>query len=371
MAKNPLLELEALDQSVWLDDIQRDWLDDGTLARLIEEDGVSGVTSNPAIFHKAIRDHHGYDEAIQALAERGVGAAEMVESLMVEDVRRAADRLRGVYEASGGRDGFVSLEVSPHLAHDAAGTVTEARRLWRRVSRANLMVKVPATRAGLAAIRQLIGEGINVNVTLLFSVVRYGEVVEAWLAALEDCAAAGRPLQRIASVASFFLSRIDTLVDRRLDALGTPAAAELRGQAALASARLAYRHSRDWVAAPRWRALAARGAQPQRLLWASTSAKDEAYSDVKYVEALIGPGTINTMPANTLAAYRDHGQPAARLEQDLDLARGLPARLAGLGIDLESAAGELELDGVRKFVEPYDALIRMLGERHGPVPASA
>lgn len=362
MQTNPLRRLKALGQSIWLDDIRRGWIDDGSFARLIEADGVSGVTSNPAIFRKAIAEHRDYDTAIAALARRGTDAVEIAEVLTVEDVCRAADLFRGVYDASGGRDGYVSLEVSPHLAHDTEATVAEATRLWGRVNRANAMIKVPATRAGLPAIRRLIAAGVNVNVTLLFGVTRYREVVEAWLAGLDDCAATGRPMERIASVVSFFLSRIDTLADKRLGALGTPQAKCLRGAAAIASARLAYQHYKEWTASPRWLALAQRGAQPQRLLWASTSAKDPAYSDIKYVEALIGRDTVNTLPPDTLAAYRERGRPAARLEHDLDAARALPQQLAALGIDLEAVADELEREGVRKFVEPYDALIQTLEE---------
>lgn len=258
MTTNPLRKLEALGQSVWLDDIRRAWLDDGTLARLIAEDGVSGVTSNPAIFHKAITDHHDYDAAIAALVHEGVDTREVYETLVVEDVQRAADLLRGVHEDGGGRDGFVSLEVSPHLAHDAEKTVAEAQRLWTRVDRPNLMIKVPGTRAGLPAIRRLIAAGVNVNVTLLFSVARYREVAQAYLAGLEDRVASGKSVERTASVASFFLSRIDTLVDQRLDALATDAAQASRGQAAVACARLAYQEYQALVADERWKTLSPR-----------------------------------------------------------------------------------------------------------------
>jgi transaldolase len=360
MTANPLRTLHALGQSVWLDDIRRAWLVDGTLARLVAEDGVSGLTSNPAIFEKAIAQHHDYDSAIAGAARRGLDSGAIYEELVLEDVGHAAELLRPVHAQSGGRDGYVSLEVSPHLAHDSGQTLAEAQRLWGLLGRANMLIKVPATRAGLPAIRRLIASGINVNVTLLFSVARYREVADAWLTGLEDRARAGLRLEGVASVASFFLSRIDTLVDKRLDAHGGAGAHELRGQAAVASARLAFQVYKELITSPRWLALASQGARPQRLLWASTSTKDPRYSDVKYVEPLIGPDTVNTLPIETLDAYRDHGQPRVRIEDDLAGARALPGRLAALGIDLEEAAQQLEEEGVRKFIEPYDRLLAAL-----------
>lgn len=364
MARNRLLDLQALGQSVWLDYLQRDLLLGGEVVRMIANDGLSGITSNPAIFEKAISGHHDYDAAIAELAGRSASANEMYESLTQEDVRTAADLLHSVYEHSEARDGFVSLEVSPQLAHDTDGTIAEARRLWAALDRPNVMIKVPATPQGLSAIARLIAEGVNVNVTLLFSVSRYRAVVEAYLTGLEERASSRQSLDHVASVASFFLSRIDTLVDARLDQHpeGVSAAA-LRGQAASANARLAYQHYKEIVASQRWQALAGRGARSQRLLWASTSTKDPRYRDVKYVEALIGPETVNTMPLETLAAYRDHGEPALRLEADLEEARRLPAALRTLGIDLETIAEQLEVEGVRKFVEPFDKLLRVLERR--------
>jgi len=338
-------------------------IDSGELARLIREDGVTGVTTNPAIFHSAIVEHDDYDRAITQLTGEQTTAAAVYESLVADDVRRAADLLRGAYEASGGRDGYVSLEVSPHLAYQSDDTIAEAQRLWKSVGRPNLMIKVPATRSGLPAIRRLIAAGVNVNVTLLFSVSRYCEVAEAFQDGLEERARRGEPLDRVASVASFFLSRIDTFVDERLDALGSADASSLRGCAATASARLAYQEYKRLIAAPRWQALAARGAQPQRLLWASTSAKDPAYDDLKYVEALVGAETVNTLPPATLAAYRDRGSPALRLEQELEQAHALPERLAALGIDLAAAGRELERQGVQKFVDSYDGLLAALAGR--------
>src|SRR5690606_34072827 len=251
-----------------------------------------------------------------------------------------------------GADGYVSIEVSPHLAMDAGATIEEAKRLWERLGRPNVMIKVPGTRPGLEAIAALLALGVHVNVTLLLSVARCREVGAALLGGRERRAANGEPVEHVASVASFFLSRIDSLVDPRLDRIGTDQAGALRGQTAIASARLAYRYFGEWTADPRWRALADRGARPQRLLWASTSTKDPIYSDVKYVEALVAPDTVNTMPRSTLAAYRDHGHPEVRIAQDLELAESVEARLRDLGIDLAEVAETLEAEGVRKFIEP-------------------
>lgn len=359
---NPLLRLRALGQSVWLDDLRRAWLYDGTLSRLIDDDGLCGLTSNPAIFKKSIVEHHDYDAAIASLARQNADAKQIYETLIVEDVQGAADLLKRVYETSDRRDGYVSLEVSPHLAYDAEGTLDEAKRLWSRVNRPNLMIKVPGTRAGLPAIRRLIALGINVNVTLLFSVDRYLEVAAAFMSGLEELTDRN-PVSRVASVASFFLSRIDVLIDKRLDASGSAKARLLRGKAAVASARLAYRAYKQLLSSPRWQALTQRGARSQRLLWASTGTKDPTYSDVKYVEAVIGPETVDTMPLETLIAYRDHGAPAARLEEDLEDAAGTATQLAALDLDLLNSAQQLEDEGVRKFVEPFDQLLATLQQR--------
>ncbi|MCW5661693.1 MAG: transaldolase [Burkholderiaceae bacterium] len=360
---NPLQQLKALGQSVWMDDIRRAWIDDGTIARLIAQDGLCGLTSNPAIFHKAMSAGAEYEAPIRALVRAGQTAGAIYETLAVEDVRATADLLRATWENSDGRDGFVSLEVSPHLADDTRATVQEARRLWRALDRPNAMIKVPGTAAGLPAITALLAEGINVNVTLLFGLARYRAVADCFVAGLEQRAAAGGPLRRVASVASFFVSRIDTLVDARLEALDGADARALRGRAAIASARLAHAIYREWTQQPRWKRLTAAGAAPQRLLWASTSTKDPAYADTMYVEALVGPDTVNTMPPATLDAYRDHGQPALRLDGDIDAAREVHRALAALGIDLEAASIELERDGVRKFVEPFERLHAMLEQR--------
>lgn len=381
---NPLRQLRDLGQSVWIDDIRRAWLADGTLARLIGDDGVAGVTSNPAILEKAMFGKTGpegndYDAALRH-ADPFLPAERLYERLVLEDLRAAADLLRPLYDGSGGRDGFVSLEVSPHLADDTEGTIHEAERLWRAFDRPNAMIKVPATLAGLPAIRALLAEGININITLLFGVARYRKVVEAFLAAMEERAAARRPLRTPASVASFFVSRIDTLVDAELDTRDTPQARALRGQAAIATARLAHEEYLHWRTDPRWRRLAALGAHAQRLLWASTSTKDPAYPDVKYVEALVAPDTVNTMPRATLEAYRDHGAPAVRIHDGLDQARATWRRLEALGVAAERVSRQLEREGIGKFVEPYDRLLAgigkvLVGQARGaaprPVPPSA
>jgi transaldolase len=360
---NALLQLHVLGQSIWVDDIRRAWLQDGTLRSWIEADGIAGITSNPAIFEKAILQGSEYGEQIAALAARGLPALQIYETLAIEDVRNAADLFAPLYQASAGNDGFVSLEVSPLLADDPAATVHEARRLWNSLDRPNAMIKVPATAAGLPAIRELIAEGINVNVTLIFGLHRYGEVVEAFLSGLEARAARHMPLQDIASVASFFISRIDTAVDARLDALGTSAAGALRGTAALALAQLAHAECTKWTSGPRWQRLYDLGAKPQRLLWASTSAKDPAYDELKYVEALIAPGTVDTLPSATLDAYRKLGRPRVRLPADVDAAQAKVSALHSMGIDLEEVSGQLEREGVRKFVDPFERLLAAIGDR--------
>jgi transaldolase len=365
---NPLLELQRLGQSIWIDFIRRGMIGSGELARLIE-DGVRGVTSNPSIFEKAIDGSHEYDRDIEELALRDCSPPEIYEALAVEDVRMAADRLRPHYDRLKGRDGFVSLEVSPLLAHDAERTVAEARRLWAAVDRPNVFIKVPATREGLEAIRRLLGEGVNVNVTLLFGLPRYREVTEAYLGGLETLASRGKPLERVDSVASFFLSRIDVLLDPMLEEKaraggpGAKTASALLGRLAVASAKVAYRMYRRIFASDRFRKLAARGARPQRLLWASTSTKNPAYSDVKYVEPLIGPDTINTLPLETLRAYRDHGQPASRLQEGAEEALLALRSLPKLGLSLAQLTQRLEEEGVAKFTEAYRKLLRTIEAR--------
>jgi transaldolase len=375
MRENPLLKLSASGQSIWLDYIRRQMIDAGELKRLIDDDGLKGVTSNPAIFQKAIAGSTDYDEAIRRLAQAGASVETIYQTLTVEDVQRAADLFRPLYDRLAGQDGFVSLEVNPHLARDTRGTLAEARHLWQALARPNVLIKVPATQEGLPAIRQLISEGINVNVTLLFGLPRYRAVAEAYIAGLEDRAASGQPLDRVASVASFFLSRIDVLLDPQLEKLaaaGGPkaqTARDLIGQVAIASAKQAYAIYQEIFGSARFQKLAAQGARPQRLLWASTSTKNPAYPDVKYVEPLIGPDTVNTLPPETLAAYRDHGDPAARLTEGMDQAAGSLARLAELGLDLDSATQQLEDEGVEKFNQPFDSLMATLTSKRREILA--
>lgn len=372
MKINPLHLLADLGQSVWLDYTRRDLTEGGGLRRLIESDWVKGMTSNPSIFENAIAGSDLYDADIQALARAGKSTNEIYESISQHDIQAAADVFRPVYDDHQGTDGFVSLEVNPHLAHNTAGTIEEARRLWHALQRPNVFIKVPATKEGVPAIRQLISEGINVNVTLLFGLPRYREVAEACVAGLEARAAAGKPVDRVASVASFFLSRIDSLVDPLLETLmatghqNAAAAQAAHGQVAIASARMAYQIFKEIFHGVRFQKLAARGARSQRLLWASTSAKNPEYSDLKYMEPLIGPDTINTVTTATLEAYRDHGNPEARLEQDSPVGNAVLSQLAALGIDIDRVTRQLEDDGVAKFNTAFDKLMAALQEKKNP-----
>ena len=366
MENNPLLDIQAYGQSIWQDFISRDVIRTGALRRRIEEEGLRGVTSNPAIFNEAIGGSPDYDDDIRELARQGKSSVQIYETLTVRDVGDAADLLRPLYDKSEGRHGFVSLEVNPHLARDIDGTLSEARHLWQTVDRPNVMIKVPATREGLTCIEQLIRDGINVNVTLLFGLPRYREVAQAYIAGLTARAQQGEPLEHVASVASFFLSRIDVLVDPMLEERiqdGGPAAdtaAKLRGQVAVASAKQAYQIYKEIFTGADFRRLAERGARTQRVLWASTSTKNPDYPDVKYVEALIGPDTVNTLPQETLDAYRDHGRPAPRLEEDLSEAEWVLRTLPELGIDIDRVTGQLVQEGIEKFNKPYDSLIQTL-----------
>jgi len=367
--ENSLLKLERFGQSIWMDFIRRGTIVSGELKQLIEEDGLGGVTSNPSIFEKAIAESHDYDEAIRALALEGKSVDQIYAALTVEDIQRTADLFRPVYDRLNGADGFVSLEVSPYLAHDTAGTIADARRLWAAVARPNAMIKVPGTIEGLPAIRQLIGEGINVNITLLFGLPRYRQVAEAYLAGLEILAAQGKPLKSVASVASFFLSRIDVQLDPALEKLiatdksKADLAGQFHGQVAILSAKAVYEIYKDIFASERFRKLKAQGARTQRLLWASTSTKNPAYSDLKYVEALIGPETVDTVPLETLAAYRDHGEPAPRLANGIANASRTLRRLSEVGIDLDLATQQLEDEGVKKFTQAFDVLMQTLKEK--------
>ena len=367
--QNPLRRLEQFGQSIWLDYIRRRMITSGELQRLIDEDGLKGITSNPAIFEKAIAGSKDYDDDIRAMARENKTVAQIYERITVADVQMAADAFAPLYKRLDGRDGFVSLEVSPHLARDTEGTIAEGRQLWQEVNRPNVFIKVPATLEGLPAITRLISEGINVNVTLLFSLTRYEQVAEAYLAGLEQRLAKGAPVQGVASVASFFLSRIDVLLDPEIDrqakASGPLAATakSLKGQAAIASAKIAYTMYKRIFGTERFKNLAARGARTQRLLWASTSTKNPDYPDVKYVEPLIGPDTVNTLPPETLEAYRDHGNPASRLEEGVEEAAAVLQRLPELHIDLAQATRQLEDEGIDKFNKPYDSLLQTLEEK--------
>lgn len=366
MDSNPLLRLQSRGQSVWLDDIHRRMLADGTLGRLIETDGLAGLTSNPAMFAAAITQHPEYAQAVAQLLPRLQSSGELYEAIVVDDIARAADLFLAVYRRSSGADGFVSVEVSPRLAHESQATVAEGRRLWRRLERPNVMIKVPGTRAGLTAIRALVAEGVNVNVTLLFAPSRYEAVAEAYVSGLEQRVRSGAEIAGIGSVASFFVSRIDTLVDGLLDehaGQGRGEARALRGRTAVACACRAYEIYQQMIESERWRALAARGARPQRLLWASTSTKDAHYSDVKYVEELVAADTVSTMPLATLHAFRDHGKSAPGLAAQRNDAVRVLRELAQLGIEIERIAEQLESDGVRKFVEPFDQLQHWLDDR--------
>jgi len=373
MSENPLVKLGSFGQSVWLDYIRRKMIESGELKKFIDEDGLRGVTSNPSIFDKAIAGSDDYDEDIRKLAQAGKSVKEIYETLTVADVGAAADVFRSLFNRVDGKDGFVSLEVNPHLAHDTDGTIKEARHLWQALDRPNVLIKVPATKEGLAAIRQLISEGINVNVTLLFGLPRYKEVAEAYIAGLEALAAKGEPLRRVASVASFFLSRIDVLLDPQFQKIakeGGPnatGAEELTGQIAIASAKIAYTIYEEIFGSQRFRKLAREGARVQRLLWASTSTKNPAYSDVKYVEPLIGPETVNTLPLETLEAYKDHGNPASRLTEEVERYASYLQRLPELGIDLNAATQQLEDEGVEKFNKPFDSLMETLKEKQQAV----
>ena len=365
---NPLQRLwHEHGQAVWLDFIERDLLSGGGLARLVAEDGLRGVTSNPSIFEKAIQGGGAYDEAVARLlaAEPGLTTNDLYEALVIEDIRAAADILLPVWEASAAGDGFVSLEVSPHLAHDSDGTIAEGRRLWAAVDRPNLMIKVPATAAGIPAIEGLIAAGVNVNATLMFSLADYEAVARAFL---RGVVRAPDPA-RIASVASFFVSRLDTKVDAALEATGSGDALMLRGRAAVANARLAYRRFEEIFRGADFADAAALGARVQRPLWASTSTKNPTYRDVIYVEELIGPDTVNTLPVATLEAFRDHGLPRASITEDPEGAELLLECLRDFDIDLDAVTSELQVEGVAAFARSFDQLLAALERARGAAAA--
>jgi transaldolase len=360
-------------QSPWLDNLRRDWLQDGTMAGLVAQ-GIRGVTSNPTIFAKAIAGQDTYDAEFGELI-RTKSVNDAYWDLVISDIDTALDLFRPLYDSSSGGDGYISVEVAPALAHDAQGTIAMARDLHARINQPNVLVKIPATAEGVPAIRQMISEGRSINVTLIFSIARYGEVIEAYLSGLEALAASGRDdLSRVASVASFFISRVDTEVDRRIEA-AAPSATDpdellaLRGQAAVAQARLAYQLFTASFSGPRWEALADKGARPQRPLWASTSTKNPAYPDLAYVNTLIGPDTVNTMPEGTIADFLDHGTVARTVDTGLDAAERLMRALSAAGIEMEDVAQTLEAEGVASFAKSFDELLQSLSDKANALTA--
>jgi transaldolase/glucose-6-phosphate isomerase len=364
--KNPLKELLAYGQSMWLDYIRRDLFTTGKLKGMIEDDGLRGMTSNPSIFEKAIADSSLYDDLLHSLgSQKGLNATQKYEQLAIRDIRDAADALRGVYDESNFRDGYVSLEVSPYLARKTQETIDEARRLWKTVQRGNVMIKVPGTAEGIPAITQLIGEGININVTLLFAQEVYVQVAEAYVAGIEVLASRGGNLKKMAGVASFFISRIDTMIDAMLneklkntsDANQQALLKSLLGKVAIANGKLTYEKYAQIFSGPRWEKLAAKGAQTQRVLWASTSTKNPSYRDVMYIEELIGPDTVNTMPPATIDAFRDHGKLRKSLTEDIPGAQKTMDNLPKVGISMKEVTDKLTEDGVKLFAEAFDKLL--------------
>ena len=368
---NPLKKLESLGQSIWLDYIKKDLMKSGELSKLIEKDGLRGITSNPSIFEKGIAESKDYDEDIQKLRKTNSDVNFIYEMLSQQDVREAAEIFKPLFTAVQGKDGYVSLEVNPHLAHDTEGTILEARRLWKALNKPNVLIKVPATKEGLPAIKQLISEGINVNITLLFGLPRYREVAEAYIEGLEERLKKGKPINHIASVASFFLSRIDVLLDPILEKIintnqdesKVSLAKKIHGEVAIASAKMAYQIYKEIFGNERFKKLISHSANVQRLLWASTSTKNPAYSPVKYVEALIGPTTVNTLPMETLEDYRKQGEPKVRLELDFNEAHFVFDNLPNVGINIDSATQQLEDEGVEKFIKSFDHLLKVLKDK--------
>jgi transaldolase len=368
---NRLQALHTAGQSIWLDYIDRTILQNGDLERRIRDDALTGMTSNPTIFEKALSEGSAYDDQLATLASDGNGAfnpGTAFEAIETDDVRTACDLFRSVYDATKGRDGYVSIEVSPGLANDTEGTVAEAKRLWATVQRPNVMVKVPGTAAGAPAVRRLTAQGINVNITLLFSLDAHARVIDAYLGGLADRTARGEPLDRVASVASFFVSRVDTEIDKRLDAKG-PSVSHLKGKAAIANAKLAYALFRERFAGPEWDRLRQAGARVQRPLWASTSTKNPAYRDVMYIEQLIGPDTINTMPPATIEAFRDHGVVAQTVDRDVEGARRTIAELEAAGVAMRDVTDKLLVDGIASFQKSFDTLLAGLTRKTQAVAA--
>ena len=380
MTDTRIKELYAREgQSAWQDDISRDMLNQGEIRNAIEETGIRGLTSNPTIFEKAIAAGTAYDEEIAGLLERDVDAHDIFETVAVNDIRQTADLFRALYDASDGGDGFVSLEVSPAGARNAARTIEEALRLWAAVDRPNLMVKIPGTVEAEPAIRQMLEEGVNINVTLLFSVASYERVARAYVDALAARHAAGLPIDRVASVASFFVSRVDTLVEKLLDEKIAASSDEtqkgwlesLKGKAAIANAKIAYQKFEEIFAGADWEPLAAAGASVQRPLWASTSVKNPAYPDTMYVDELIGPHTVNTMPRPTITAFLDHGSVARTIDRDVSAAHKTMADLAAAGIDIEAVTAQLEEEGIASFTKSYDALLEGVAAKRSQLAGAA
>jgi transaldolase/transaldolase/glucose-6-phosphate isomerase len=357
MQSNKVKSIHEWDQSIWIDFFDRNLMNEGILKQLIENDGIRGVTSNPSIFAKAISNSTDYNEDIKILSRQKNNNNDIFWGLAIKDIQRAADIFKPVYEESKGTDGFVSLEVSPELAHNTDGTIQQAMKLWKALERKNVMIKIPSTKEGLPAIKKCVSEGLNINITLLFGLPRYREVVEAYISGLEDRLKINKPIDHIASVASFFLSRIDVLVDPMLEERGLGI---LKGEVAIASAKKAYEIYKNVFNEERFKKLEEKGAKRQHLLWASTSSKNPAFSDIKYVEALIGPKTINTIPLKTLEAFRDHGKAENRLESDLDKATDILLQLKDKGIDINSITQNLEEDGVKKFNKSYEKILEAI-----------
>jgi transaldolase len=368
MGPSRLHRLAELGQSVWIDFLSRDMLRTGELARMMKEDAVVGVTSNPTIFQKAIAAGNAYDDQLRAVLEEEQDPKEIFIRLASKDIEDALDLLRSVWDEGDGRDGYVSFEVDPSLAYDSAGTIDEAQRLHDLINRPNLFVKIPATEPGLPAIEEMISRGRPINVTLIFSLDRYSEVAEAYIRGLERLVAGGGDPSHVSSVASFFVSRVDTEADRRLDEIGGQD--ELKGKLAIANAKLAYQRCKEIFAGERWEALAAKGATPQRCLWASTSTKNPAYRDVMYVEELIGPDTVNTMPKETIEAFQDHGDIVPTLEQGIDEAKRLFQEIKEAGVDYDDVTATLEREGVEKFAESFTELLEGIRSKSGELAAA-
>jgi transaldolase len=380
MSENPLKQLEKYGQSVWHDYIRRKELLSGDLKKRIDEDGLLGVTSNPSIFSKAIAGSDDYDESIRQYVTDGLEAPKIFEKLAIEDIQKATDEFRGVYERTGGRDGYVSLEVSPLLAHDTQRSLEEARKLFAAVNRPNVMIKIPGTKEGLPAIEEALVEGVNINVTLIFGIERYEEIANTYLKALERRVTEGKAIDHVASVASVFVSRVDTLLDKQFEAMlaeaETPEEQKkvegLVGRVAVANTKMIYQKYKEIFFTPRFEALAKKGARVQRPLWGSTSTKNPNYSDILYVQGLIGRDTVNTMPTQTIDAYRDHGKPQAdTIEQGLDEARSIIAELPGLGIDLRAVTQQLEDNGVKAFANDYNKLLASIEEKKKKILGSS